>query len=77
MSDEDYKQGYRDGYLEGMNTMRNLYPNVIPKDQYPATKSIPPVACPVCGITYTDSLGRPIVMGYVCNHHRCPNKATC
>ena len=28
--------------------------------------------CSVCGLKFTDSLGRPLVMGYVCNNLNCP-----
>jgi hypothetical protein len=29
--------------------------------------------CPVCGITFIDSLGRPITLGYACNRNGCPS----
>ena len=29
--------------------------------------------CPVCGITFIDSLGRPIALGYACNRNNCPS----
>lgn len=32
--------------------------------------------CPVCGITFIDSLGRPIALGYACNRNGCPSGVT-
>lgn len=32
--------------------------------------------CSVCGMSFTDSLGRPKVMGYVCSNNRCPSNPT-
>ena len=42
------------------------------------TKPITPTLqqnCPVCGITFIDSLGRPIALGYACGHANCPTTA--
>lgn len=37
----------------------------------------PAAGCPVCGMKFTDAMGRPIAMGYACPNIRCPGKATC
>lgn len=31
-------------------------------------------SCPVCGMSFTDAMGRPVAMGYVCGHSRCPSR---
>jgi hypothetical protein len=69
MSQEDYKKGYRDGFIDGVNSVKS-HTNNIP--------SMPiALACYVCGMRFTDSMGRPIPMGYVCNNNNCPSKVTC
>lgn len=35
-----------------------------------------PTGCPVCGMKFTDPMGRPIAMGYVCGNPRCPSRVT-
>ena len=32
--------------------------------------------CKVCGVEFTDYLGRPKVMGFVCTNNNCPTKVT-
>jgi hypothetical protein len=36
-----------------------------------------PHACRVCGLKFTDTLGRLIPMGYACAKNDCPSKAVC
>lgn len=37
----------------------------------------PAAGCSVCGMKFTDVMGRPVAMGYACPNIRCPGKATC
>lgn len=36
---------------------------------------VPASSCPVCGMSFTDAMGRPVAMGYVCVHSGCPSRA--
>jgi hypothetical protein len=35
-----------------------------------------PTGCSVCGMSFTDAMGRPIAMGYVCGNPRCPSQVS-
>jgi hypothetical protein len=66
---EDYKNGFRDGFIEGFKALKdNPYMTTpsVPVDQ-PFNKS-----CPQCGRFFVDSLGRPVPMGLVCAYIGCP-----
>lgn len=39
---------------------------------YPKGNECVPAGCSVCGLKFTDPMGRPIAMGYVCGNARCP-----
>jgi hypothetical protein len=64
---DDYKRGYREGFLDGFHAARDnpslMSPNI----------PIPQKQCPQCGRSFVDSLGRLIPMGVVCAHVGCPN----
>jgi hypothetical protein len=45
---------------------------VTPVPTRPVTPSLQQ-NCSVCGITFIDSLGRPITLGYACNRVNCPS----
>lgn len=79
MSD-DFKEGYQQGFQDGYNlgkkgwqqpTVPNPFTD-IPKEGWKAKQS-----CIVCGMSFVDTMGRPIAMGYVCPHNHCPSKITC
>lgn len=35
---------------------------------------VPASSCSVCGMRFTDAMGRPVSMGYVCANGRCPSR---
>lgn len=50
----------------------------VPSVTWPPVKPVAPTLqqnCPLCGITFIDSLGRPIPLGYACGHANCPTTA--
>lgn len=66
---DDYKRGYREGFLDGFHAARDnpslMSPNIpIPK---PAM-----INCSQCGRSFTDSMGRLIPLGVVCAYVGCP-----
>ena len=70
---DEYKRGYREGFLDGFHAARDnpslMSPNI------PIPQAIPKPAiinCPQCGRSFTDSMGRLIPMGVVCSHIGCP-----
>ena len=73
MSDEwkdGYQQGFQDGYGLGKRWQQPTIP--IPQEGWKAKQS-----CRVCGMSFVDTMGRPIAMGYVCPHDHCPSRITC
>lgn len=68
---EGFNKGYQLGYEKGKSEKQQVdNPYIsIPNEGWK-----PKTSCPVCGISFTDALGRPITMGYVCNHQGCPSK---
>lgn len=74
MTNQDYRNGYRDGWQDAMDSY-NKQPD--------ASKTIPgikpttwptitiPQICGVCGQEYKN------LTHYVCNHPRCPTKVSC
>lgn len=68
MADEDYKKGYRDGWLDAIK--HNPWNN-IPTAKEPINRS-----CLVCGMSFVDSMGRFNSIGYVCNDSNCPSRIT-
>lgn len=73
MKNDDYKRGYREGFLDGFKAARDndslVSPNV-PVQQSPIK------SCPQCGRVFTDTLGRPIPMAVVCSYVGCPQGIT-
>jgi hypothetical protein len=49
-------------------------PNTPPQQNFQSTNNIQ--SCKVCGVEFTDYLGRPKVMGFVCMNNNCPTKIT-
>lgn len=61
---DDYKRGYREGFLDGFHAARDNDSLMSP--------NIPiPMQCGICGMR-TDA-----PMGLVCFHPNCPTKVTC
>lgn len=82
MSNEDYRQGYRDGWHDASNPFskkkpfkpENPYiPPTLPPFPYnPSPVEQKDYSCPVCGITF--EFGK--AYGYACAQVNCPSKAT-
>lgn len=69
---EDYKKGYRDGFLDGFKAAKDN-----PYMTQPAVPETPmPKSCTECGKSFVDSMGRFVMMGYVCPNTKCPTKIT-
>ena len=70
MSDQSYREGFKDGFSAGLEEGKKLAPrdNVF----QPGILGMPQT-CPVCGRD-GGSFG---VWGYVCTHPKCPTNATC
>jgi hypothetical protein len=73
---EEWKDGYKQGFQDGME-IGKLW-----KDQMVLPPSVGRLdygeqKCKVCGMSFTDSLGRLKPMGYVCSHNNCPSRITC
>lgn len=66
---ENYKKLVEEAAKKTQNTY--TYPYIpTPQPQQPWHNVIR--SCPQCGLQLTDSLGRPIPLGYVCNNRNCP-----
>lgn len=71
---DDYKKGWFDGYQKAFEMMKPF------TDIYPARYDpgvIPFQAqCEVCGMSFVDSTGRPVISGYVCGNPNCKSRVT-
>lgn len=70
---EDYKNGYREGFLDGFKAARDnpyLTNPVVPNTFMSPTIPKPPSYCSVCKMPCTEP------WGYVCNRSNCPVKIT-
>lgn len=47
-------------------------PNFPPLTDFPFLNTKPTDECPKCHMKFTDPMGRPIIMGYVCPQPDCP-----
>lgn len=73
---EGFSQGFNKGYNEGYEKGKREHQQVNnPFLTIPYEGKLN--SCSVCGIKFTDSLGNPTTMGYVCNHPQCPSKMMC
>jgi predicted Zn-ribbon and HTH transcriptional regulator len=86
---DDFKDGYRQGFTDGFKLAKETYDKE--KEPYKPVDylwhkkhkndmdhiGVSPNACKVCGISFVDEMGRPMIMGYVCSHDKCPSKVTC
>lgn len=73
---EEWKEGYKQGILDGIEIGKNRRDFSVPP-QWPVSTDYGEQKCKVCGMSFTDGLGRIKVMGYVCPHNNCPGKITC
>jgi len=67
---DDYKKGWFDGYQKAFDMLVHfcdLYPV-----KYQPDKITFQARCDVCGRSFVDATGRPIIMSYVCNDQQCP-----
>ena len=73
---EGFNKGYQQGYEKGKSEKQqvdNPYISIPNEGWKPNTLN----SCSVCNMNFTDVLGRPITMGYVCSHPKCPSKVVC
>ena len=73
---EDWKEGYKQGIRDGME-IGKLWRNWTVPSQHQLPTDYGELKCKVCGMSFTDELGRLLPMGYVCPHDKCPGKITC
>lgn len=78
---EDYKNGYREGFLDGFKAAKdNPYmtqpavPNTFFSPKIPTSM---PKSCSECGRSFVDSMGRPIVAAVICANIKCPSTGSC
>lgn len=71
---DDYKKGWFDGYRQAFDMLIHLV-DLYPSKYHPDKMTFQ-AKCEVCGMSFVDSLGKPIIMGYVCNHPNCRFKIT-
>lgn len=74
---DDYKRGYREGFLDGFKAARDndsLVSPTVPVQQITSKPAM--IKCPQCGRSFTDSMGRLIPMSVVCGHLGCPQGIT-
>lgn len=69
---DEYKRGYREGFLDGFHAARDndslMSPN-IPNNDWTKPHTIMPWKCNVCGLTFQS------LIDYVCPRGNCPTKA--
>lgn len=70
---DDYKRGYREGFLDGFKAARDNDSLVSPTVTVQQT---PVKSCYQCGRSFVDSLGRPVPMAVVCSYVGCPQGIT-
>jgi hypothetical protein len=74
---EEWKDGYKQGIRDGIEIEKNRRRDWTVPPQSPVSVDYGEQKCKVCGMSFTDDLGRIKVMGYVCPHDKCPGKITC
>ena len=88
MTEDNFKDGYRQGFADGFKLAKEIYDKE--KEPYKPVDlfhkkykndmdhiGVSPNACKVCGMSFVDEMGRPMIMGYVCSHDKCPSRITC
>jgi hypothetical protein len=73
---EEWKNGYKQGFQDGME-IGKLWRDRPDPSQYQLPTDYGELKCKVCGMSFTDGLGRIKTMGYVCPHNNCPGIITC
>lgn len=71
---DDYKKGWFDGYQKAFDMMKH-FADIYPA-KYDPNKMPFDAKCSVCGMSFVDSMGRPIIMSYSCGNVQCPSKVT-
>jgi hypothetical protein len=75
---DDYKRGYREGFLDGFHAARDnpslMSPNIPIPRAIPATSF--DKSCSMCGKPFVDSMGRLITYAVVCGYVGCPRFGT-
>lgn len=81
MTNEDYRNGYKDGFEDGFEKAKKQFYSNKPNPFSPTPIPNAPISvneyCKICGMKFTDSLGRLMPMGYVCSNPQCPSNVSC